>query len=1118
MDVKLPITPITPPRHPTKKAKSNDGSPVDRTVTNGNMATTPPNSTEIAESGYAGDVENDPARLTSPPDTIRTESNDFLRPRCEFYSRYKHTSIYPNPNLNPKRLRHYSRSDDSPHYRGASAAEKKEIKFIPVPLTSAKKQDSLEAHTGGFANPYHLKKYADKIRPEQADASTPSVSSLVYDDILAYKKQICKYIADKYQKHADRRGGMVIYANEYPCILVQFNYRTDDKNVEKKDLDKFYERYNYMLTSYLIAIVDYLAFKQGIYIEMLGRSSFGHNNPTVDVTKISFRINVGLIPKVYADIIVDGLIKLYNLFKLIEETDEHLLMDSQLRAELNDGRLENKVDKKKDKSFDAPELPYTYWEALWVKGSRGKQGKIMISELFERDGYRAELLTNLVLNTLQTHGWIFFQDPQLAEEPIAEMFRYIQYGSSYTVTVIQEEEHKDKKQPAQKSTTQTKRKKSPSIRYDKIANRYYNNDTELKLRGNISNRQYSKFVEDVKSGKSIPHSTFASIFANFVDDRDAGKISGVKIKTALGKNNADMLQSNPDEPPMSKEMDEDFYRILNTVFNALGIELAPEMKLSEVYWRLEQANLKFIQHPKTLKTQEQPTDDWGSDSNNDDDNKFKLDFKLEESVDIKCSVDVYVKKVIVANGMLAINLAYYAARIGILHQDNSSKTDFQPDLASRKWYVNIDNTYFEVSDCLKYADNPPQVVSENGKQKAKKVISENDKQKAKKVISENDKQKAKKVDILFFDLNSFHAGYINRKIDLKSKLKNHNPQIVVLDHTSSTSTQVRDAINQIFLYSTIQLIILVSSGLKNEQAGADNNPYGKLTIVARKKELREIVYDSIKSLTNKPLLVEKPSDTQTLDESSESDGSDGSDGSDESDESDESGESNEPDTNNAGSKDSGTKPKVADSSRLSSMALLPPKAHAIRRFYKARRIAPTSRDLLQPTSHDDKLVDWQSITKTIRTFLLQTTNGKNQNDKNAINNKKQQIYELLVEDFINNRKQLNDKTPKELKTKFRDAQPNDDVQVLIANCKEDGKFDEEIIHFIVEYLAYLSKNDVKKLMSTEIFIALDIIEDRLIKIIADTYYYQTPSEYEEAHKYYEKSEKILRDIHGEKIP
>ena len=163
------------------------------------------------------------------------------------------------------------------------------------------------------------------------------------------------------------------------------------------------------------------------------------------------------------------------------------------------------------------------------------------------------------------------------------------------------------------------------------------------------------------------------------------------------------------------------------------------------------------------------------------------------------------------------------------------------------------------------------------------------------------------------------------------------------------------------------------------------------------------------------------------------------------------------------SKDSGTKPKVADSSRLSSMALLPPQAHAIRRFYKARRIAPTSRDLLKPTTYNNNVVDWQSITKTIRTFLLQTTNGKNQNDKNAINNKKQQIYELLVEDFINNRKQLDDTTLKKLKTKFHDAQPDDDVQVLIANCKEYGKFDEEIIHFIVEYLAYLSKNDVKKL-------------------------------------------------------
>ena len=113
-----------------------------------------------------------------------------------------------------------------------------------------------------------------------------------------------------------------------------------------------------------------------------------------------------------------------------------------------------------------------------------------------------------------------------------------------------------------------------------------------------------------------------------------------------------------------------------------------------------------------------------------------------------------------------------------------------------------------------------------------------------------------------------------------------------MDHTSSTTEKIRKAIKTVYsVCPNVYAVLLVTSGLKNEQGGADINPYGKLTILSlidgeKDKTLTQYIYDEIKSLT------------------------------------------------------------ASDTQRLEIKALLPKTAHDIRRLYKSRGFATTTYSIL----------------------------------------------------------------------------------------------------------------------------------------------------------------------------
>ena len=77
-----------------------------------------------------------------------------------------------------------------------------------------------------------------------------------------------------------------------------------------------------------------------------------------------------------------------------------------------------------------------------------------------------------------------------------------------------------------------------------------------------------------------------------------------------------------------------------------------------------------------------------------------------------------------------------------------------------------------------------------------------------------------------------------------------NIKIVIIDSTSASIEQHHSWVARFHQHPKIQLLLFVSSGFKNEQMGADKNPYGTIRIFAKDKRHLENFLKTIKRQEN----------------------------------------------------------------------------------------------------------------------------------------------------------------------------------------------------------------------------------------------------------------------------
>lgn len=259
--------------------------------------------------------------------------------------------------------------------------------------------------------------------------------------------------------------------------------------------------------------------------------------------------------------------------------------------------------------------------------------------------------------------------------------------------------------------------------------------------------------------------------------------------------------------------DADFWKRVNQfdiAYKTKNIDIlskfVKEKRLIGMYAALEEANLEFIRNSSDQHSQ----NGYGSDS----DCEVEIPYEGRRKI-------VFSKKVTVANGMTAIYLAQYLA------VQQTGCTEF-----------NTDSMYHETVDTI---------------DKIQDIFQEID-------LSQNEYNQKM---VLTIDLNHLNVDDDGVQLELDeivSELTNQRnaKELMIIDYTSATTDKIHAAIDAFIPH--VDVILLVSSGLKNEQIGADMNPYGTLRIVASNKTILNELYSRIETiLKNEELELPKQS-------------------------------------------------------------------------------------------------------------------------------------------------------------------------------------------------------------------------------------------------------------------
>lgn len=232
--------------------------------------------------------------------------NEYEFPRCEYFAGFEGTTAFKMDN--PKFWGTYFRSSSD------RCSEKLKCKHYNADITQSNPGTSTAVKSGTMLSPWFDRNYAgiflnhvNHVRPSEYMEQPQPVPSL-YDALLKYKLGICREVLECITKPPPVPGPSTstqklqlkaYVLRDYPCVMVHIPQFQKIKG-EKRSLYK-------IAVAYFIAVVNKIACDYYVPIEMVHRSSFGHNRPSAAETSKSFRIDIGLVPKICASIISQAL-------------------------------------------------------------------------------------------------------------------------------------------------------------------------------------------------------------------------------------------------------------------------------------------------------------------------------------------------------------------------------------------------------------------------------------------------------------------------------------------------------------------------------------------------------------------------------------------------------------------------------------------------------------------------------------------------------------------------------------------------------------------------------------------------------------------------------------------
>jgi hypothetical protein len=261
-----------------------------------------------------------------------TEKNDIYFPRCEYYARFECTTLFnmSTPDYWGTYFRSTRRGGNSDRYSKKIPEQQKvyEPTLVNTPRKAEGKKRGLSSYhsrTGAFKSPLADEPYKRMISNDEVIFEEKK-QILFYDEILNYKLKTCLYLVKHFEQLTERANFKcpleAYYHNDYPCVMIKIPAFREDKSTEN-----WYE----VAMAYFVAIVNNKALDKAIPIELVIRSSFGHNIPSVAATGDSFRINIGLIPLKYAELLAESLLELNQVIEILKEAR----MDSSTFKSIN---------------------------------------------------------------------------------------------------------------------------------------------------------------------------------------------------------------------------------------------------------------------------------------------------------------------------------------------------------------------------------------------------------------------------------------------------------------------------------------------------------------------------------------------------------------------------------------------------------------------------------------------------------------------------------------------------------------------------------------------------------------------------------------------------------------
>lgn len=251
------------------------------------------------------------------------------------------------------------------------------------------------SHVGNCGNPFEI--LGDRGTLQAAGPSTTYGDAVLYDAILLHKQLLCSYITS----HTKSISSMIQvgFYHRYPCLMVYVKESSLFNQKGKKVSEAAHKEWGECLISFFVGLVNFHAHQSNFPIEMQRRSSFGFLTPSVSPVQGSFRIELGLTPQAYGDVVIKALVELDSALQALHQqslpkiplnsfyyTKEYKLYYTE------ESESTNKSPKELPKADNLMEL-------LFAKVEKSRVGKILVTNIM-RTALARDTMASFVFNKL----------------------------------------------------------------------------------------------------------------------------------------------------------------------------------------------------------------------------------------------------------------------------------------------------------------------------------------------------------------------------------------------------------------------------------------------------------------------------------------------------------------------------------------------------------------------------------------------------------------------------------------------------------------------------------------------------------------------------------------------